>query len=66
MYENTMERKKAKKHAYKETHKKGNELMTDELIKHEERQNAVINANIMQGEDFRSIAFNNYEKIVEQ
>ncbi len=40
--------------------------MNDELIKHEERQNAVINANIMQGEDFRSIAFNNYEKIVEQ
>ena len=66
MYENTMERKKAKKLAYKEQHKEGNELMNEELIKHEERQNAVINANIMQGEDFRSIAFNNYEKIVEQ
>ena len=64
MYENTMNRKEAKKQAKKKAAKEGQKLVNHMLDFAEERQNHAINRNNMIGEDFRSQALNNYHKIL--
>ena len=54
MYENNLEKKRAKKRAFNTAINDGNKMFHAELNKHEEKQNKAINRNIMIGEDFRS------------
>lgn len=65
MYESVLERKKAKKNAYAARHREGTDMLHTELSKHQAKQNEAINQNNMVGEEYRSIALHNYNKIIE-
>ena len=66
MYENVLEKKRAKKRARNVAISDGHVQFNALLDDHEAKQNKAINRNIMVGEDFRSQALVNYEKIIEQ
>ena len=65
MHENQLTEKKAKWKAFKAQNAEAKRYINRELDKADERTKATIDANIMQGEDFRSQALNNYHKIIE-
>ena len=54
MYENNLEKKRAKKRAFNTAITDGHKQFHAQLDAHEEKQNKAINRNIMVGEDFRS------------
>ena len=65
MYENQLEKKRAKKRARERALHDGNKIVQATLNNYEEKQNKAINRNIMIGEDFRSQALNQYHKILD-
>ena len=65
MHENLLIEKKAKQKAFKAQRFEGQRLVHEELDKAEDRQKEAIDANIMQGEDYRSQALTSYHKVLE-